>query len=71
MAWHEYWQLSEAALVVYTMPDMVFLVHAVHAVAFPPALYVPTAQGVQVPPERYAPPLHVTGQFVAVVPGPV
>ena len=47
------------------------LVHAAHTVALPPALYVPTAQGVQVPPERYAPPLHVTGQFVAVVPGPV
>jgi len=47
------------------------LVQFPHAVALPPALYVPTAQGVQVPPERYAPALHVTGQFVAVVPGPV
>ena len=43
--------------------------HALHAVEAPPALYVPAAQGRQVPPERYAPPLHVTGQFVAVVPG--
>ena len=48
------------------------VLHAVHAVALPPALYVPTAQGVQKkPPDRYVPPLHVTGQFVAVVPGPV
>jgi hypothetical protein len=48
------------------------LVHAPHTVALPPALYVPAAQGVQKkPPDRYAPALHVTGQFVAFVPGPV
>jgi hypothetical protein len=46
-------------------------VHVAQVVALPPALYVPIAQGVQVPPERYAAALQVNGQSVAVVPGPV